>query len=192
LVRSSTPEPQLRAGLLKPVFAAVRRLPSADAKRVMDGLADEDKALVEGSPRTQWLHFEVMLRVDRALLEAVGSTGFVHFWRKFVVDVTDVPLLRPMAEGALRLLATPDRMLKMVAPAYSLGMRNLGKVHVRRLETETGVDLVLQAVPELSEPELFTLACRSCFLGVLDLMKVRGDVEARHDGVDYHFLIRWS
>lgn len=192
---AESPRPRFRAGLTKAVIDAIRRLPPVQSGPILETIGDDVRATIESASRTDWLDVEVMLGLDAALHETLGTEGFVGFWESFANSSTRIPVLRPLADGALRLFAGPSNLFKLLPRGYGLIARDLGTIDVTADEDARRIELVLREVPKLSRPLLFAQACRGSFAGMLVMLGKTGAVEVDTSNVDsgtIRFVVTWE
>lgn len=187
--------PQIRASFVKSVLASMEELGSADRERVRGHLSPELLGAVGAASKFEWLDGEAMIEIDIALAEAFGEAGVVDFWRRFARTSTRVPLLRPLADNAIRLFASPRGVFKALPRSWKMMTRGFGRVRLSRSEGEKQLSVRMIDVPPLSRPDLFNLGQQGSYQGVLELVGAEGTVSADSSRIPegiYEYDIRWS
>jgi hypothetical protein len=167
--------PRILAGFVQGTLAG---LDPASALRVRARLAPETLALLERSSRLAWLPIEIDVELTQAIYGELGSGPAHELFRRNLSAALASPILRSLAQGALRLFgASPERVFAWAPKAYTQIYRDSGAM---RFQAEgAGV-----ARLELSELPPAIAASRNYLDGVagsiaagFDLMGVKGEVE---------------
>jgi hypothetical protein len=161
---------------VKDVVAAIDGLPAPTPESVRGRVAPEVLARIADASRTTMLAVDDLMAVDEALWTVVGQREFVAFWRAFVRRSYELPLLAPVVEGAMRLLWSPQGILKLLPRAFGLIGRGLGRVSFERNQSGRGGCLRLEAIPEASRHEFYVHATAASILAALDLVKTEASV----------------
>ena len=166
--------PRILAGFVQGTLAG---LDPTSAKRVRARLVPETRDLLERSSRLAWLPIEIDVELTHAIYAELGAGRAHELFRRNLSAALDSPILRSLAQGALRLFgASPERLFGWAPKAYAQIYRDSGEM--RFLPERTGV-----ARLELSELPPAIAASRSYLDGVagsiaagFDLMGVKGEV----------------
>lgn len=188
-------ESSIRASFAKSVLAALGDTDEATRERILARIPAEILERVESSSRSEWLSGEVLIVFDVAIHDELGDDGLIDFWRRFSRASTRVPILRPIADSAIRLFGTPKGIFKMLPNAWSLMTRNFGSVFVEAGPAKNQLRVRMVDVPRLSRPDLFTLGHHGSYLGVLDLVGATGTVTRNDESISeghYDYDVRWD
>lgn len=166
-----------------------------EKKRILAGIRQESLDKIDVASRTDWLDAELVIQIDVGLHEELGDDGLVDFWRRFTRTASRIPILKPVAEGIMRLFAAPPRVFGMLPRAWALLTRDMGRVEVDADERSRLIVLRMVDVPPLSRPELYSLGNLGSYRGILDLLSTPGEVVADPSRIadgEYRFEIRWE
>jgi hypothetical protein len=136
--------PRILAGFVQGTLAGLE--PDVRA-RVRARLAPEAAAALERSSRIAWLPIEVDVELTRAIYAELGAGRARELFRRNLSSALDAPILRSLAQGAVRLLGTsPARLFSWAPKAYAQIYRDAGEMG---FETDGGCSarLELAALP---------------------------------------------
>ena len=168
------PQPRILAGFVQGTLAG---LDPASGSRVRMRLTPETAARLERSSRLAWLPIEVDVELTHAIYAELGPGRAHELFRRNLSAALDSPILRSLAQGALRLFgASPERLFAWAPKAYSQIYRDAG---VMRFQSEPpGVArLELSELPPAiasSQPYLDGVA--GSIAAGFDLIGLKGEV----------------
>jgi hypothetical protein len=180
---------------MKSMIAACDDYHPEEKNRILAGIPQESLDEVAVASRTGWLDAEIVMQIDVGLHKELGDDGLAEFWRRFTRTASRIPILKPVAEGIMRLLASPPRVFGILPRAWGLLTRDMGTVVVRADDRRRLIDLRMADVPPLSRPDLYNLGNLGSYRGVLDLLGTTGEVlsdPTRIADGEYRFEIRWE
>jgi len=166
-----------------------------ERKRILAGIPQESLDRIDVASRTDWLDAEIVIQIDVGLHQELGDDGLVEFWRRFTRTASRIPILKPVAEGIVRLFAAPPRVFGMLPRAWGLLTRDMGKIEVDVDVKSRVIVLRMVDVPPLSRPELYNLGNLGSYRGILDLLSTPGEVVSDPSRIadgEYRFEIRWE
>lgn len=139
-------EPRVRASWCKLVVGTIKRREGPVRARLLDRLG-----LVRRRIRplgiTAWAPAEVLLDLDRALVDVLGPRGARELWCDNLLEAMDSALLRPIISTSLRLYGdSPASLLRMAPRIHGLVSENCGALELGRV-ADGEVDLVLRGLP---------------------------------------------
>ena len=118
--------PRILAGFVQGTLAG---LEPVVAGRVLARLAPETRATLERSSRLAWLALEIDLELTHAIYAELGAAPAREMFRRNLSAALDTPILRSLAQGALRLFgASPARLFSWAPKAYSQIYRDCGEM----------------------------------------------------------------
>ena len=124
-------QPRILAGFVQGTLAS---LEPALAERVRGRLAPDVRAALERSGRLSWLAVEVDVALTHAIYAELGAGRARELFRRNLAGALDTPILRSLAQGALRLFgASPARLFSWAPKAWSQIYRDAGEM---RFETD--------------------------------------------------------
>lgn len=187
--------PEVKASFAKSILSAMGELDGGAASRVLGRLPAEVAARIEAASRADWLDGETLITIDLAIHDELGPEGLIRFWRTFAATATRVPILRPIANSAVRIFGSPRGILKLLPRSWTLLTRHFGQMVVEETDARKRIRVSLVDVPPLSRPDLLDLGHRGSYLGVLDLVGATGTVTSEPSEITrgrYRYEIEWE
>jgi len=118
--------PRILAGFVQGTLAG---LEPAAAERVRAQLAPETLATLERSSRLAWLPIDIDVELTHAIYTELGAARAHELFRRNLSAALDTPILRSLAQGALRLFgASPARLFSWAPKAYAQLFRDSGEM----------------------------------------------------------------
>ena len=170
---------EYRAGMMKDILAAFSDLGPEREAKLRAGMSDASLDTVNRAARTSWLDAEIMIEMDWALVDVVGPQQFEEFWIEFASHASRVPIIRPLAAGAMRLLGTPRGVLKSLVVAYKYITRGLGAYTLEFTDEQDAV-MRIDGI-ELSSVELFAIANRGSLIGAMTMVNTVAQVDSKFE-----------
>lgn len=101
-----------------------------DRQRVLDAIGSDVRQILREVGFLGWVPPSVHMTVCDAVLRELGADA-LEFWRAYFLETFDMPLLRPLTRGALRLYGEDPRGLMRQAPrVYALVTKHCGELSV--------------------------------------------------------------
>lgn len=183
-IRASYAQENVRAlaQLLPPTETAVRTRAAREIAEVM------------AAGRLAWLPIELDLAILEAIAAVGGESELRAHARAALLASTETPLLRPIRDGALRLLgARPENIFKWAPNAWGISFRACGVVSWEHLEPEHGVIRVRELPPLLFANRPWALTAAGAFEGGVELGRGRAaQVDVAVAGTELRYDIRWQ
>ncbi len=186
---------------------AVRARTTQEALRFLDhvrpGTTQAVRALVDPAslkvidetPGTEWIPLEHDRRVPKAILDLLGPSDALAYWRRFLPGHLDSPLLRTITDTAIRLLGhSPATFVRAMPRLFPVLYRDYARARAAD-HGEDHAELLLDDVhPEVMASEGYLVAFRGLLLGVLDLCGVPGTLDVTTDPHAHviRFRLRWE
>ncbi len=118
--------PRILAGFVQGTLAG---LEPATQERVRERLSVATLATLERSSRLAWLPIEIDVEVTHAIYAELGSGRAHELFRRNLSAALDTPILRSLAQGALRLFgASPTRLFGWAPKVYAQLFRDAGQM----------------------------------------------------------------
>lgn len=187
--------PRVRATVVKSALEAFADFEPATRDQLLARFDAQQRDAIADAPRASWMSSEALIKIDAVLHAELGDEGVVMFWRQFTRRATRTPLLRPIAEGVMRLLGGPQSAFRLIPKAWDMVSRDFGRIECRVEPGRRVLVVEMHEVRELSRPELFGLGQQGSYHGVLDLVGANGTVsldEYRPDLGRYRYRVSWE
>jgi len=166
--------PRILAGFVQGTLAG---LEPAAAAGVRARLAPATREALERSSRLAWLPIEVDVELTDAIYAELGATRAREMFRRNLSAALDTPILRSLAQGALRIFgASPARLFGWAPKAYAQLYRDSGEM---RFESEGpgAARLELSGLPSaIARSRDYLDGMASAFAAGFDLMGIKGEV----------------
>lgn len=166
--------PRILAGFVQGTLAG---LEPAVAACVRARLAPETVATLERSSRIAWLPIEADVELTHAIYAELGAGRAHELFRKNLSSALDTPILRSLAQGALRLFgASPARLFSWAPKVYAQLYRDSGDM---RFEADGPCSARLelsQLPPPIAESRDYLDGLAGAFAAGFDLMELKGEV----------------
>jgi len=166
--------PRILAGFVQGTLAG---LEPAAAAGVRARLAPATREALERSSRLAWLPIEVDVELTDAIYAELGATRAREMFRRNLSAALDTPILRSLAQGALRIFgASPARLFGWAPKAYAQLYRDSGEM---RFESEGpgAARLELSGLPfAIARSRDYLDGMASAFAAGFDLMGIKGEV----------------
>jgi hypothetical protein len=166
--------PRILAGFVQGTLAG---LEPAIAARVRARLAPETAATLERSGRLAWLPIEVDVELTHAIYAELGAGRAHELFRRNLSSALDTPILRSLAQGALRLFgASPARLFAWAPKAYAQIYRDSGDM---RFETDAPGSARLELSllpPAIAQSRDYLDGVAGAIAAGFDLMALKGEV----------------
>jgi hypothetical protein len=169
--------PRILAGFVQGTLAAVRARDAEMGERVAARLAPETHARLIQASRIAWLELAVDVELTHAIYAELGPTRARELFRSNLTGALDAPVLRSLAQGALRLFgASPARVFGWAPKAYSQLYRDAGLMRFV-LDTPGSARLELEALPAcVAESARYLDGIAASIAGGFDFMGAKGEV----------------
>ena len=129
-----SPPALVRARHMKSRLEAIRRLPAADAERVLGRIPVELQRRVANASSIEWLDMQVDLDVTRAIFLGLGQAGFERFFRDAQAEAYSGPLLKVVVEAVVRVFRWDAAAFAgWVGKGWGLVFRNCGTWRTERV-----------------------------------------------------------
>jgi hypothetical protein len=133
---------EVRINLLKRAIGEAKRLPEAERDKVLASFGDEQRRRVREAPLLAWADVSVFLAFNGALDDALGTDRAREFWKAYLLDALNRPLLKPLRVGAITVYGrAPDTLLRRAPQAWALVSRGCGVIAVDLAEGRATLDV---------------------------------------------------
>ena len=169
--------PRILAGFVQGTLAAVSALDPELGERVAARLAPETRDRLTQASRIAWLALAVDVELTDAIYAELGSARAQELFRANLTGALDAPVLRSLAQGALRIFgASPARVFGWAPKAYAQLYKDAG---VMRFEQDApgSARLELEALPAcVAESARYLDGIAASIAGGFDFMGEKGEV----------------
>jgi hypothetical protein len=152
-------------------------LEPAAAARVRARLAPATRETLQRSSRLAWLPIEVDVELTDAVYAELGPARAREMFRRNLSAALDTPILRSLAQGALRLFgASPERLFGWAPKAYAQLYRDSGEM---RFESDGPGAAWLELAnlpPAIAASRDYLDGMASALAAGFDLMDIKGEV----------------
>ncbi len=166
--------PRILAGFVQGTLVG---LEPAIAARVRARLAPETVTTLERSSRIAWLPIEVDVELTHAIYAELGAGRAHELFRRNLSAALDTPILRSLAQGALRLFgASPARLFSWAPKAYAQIYRDAGEM---RFEADAPGSARLELSllpPAIAESRDYLDGVAGAIAAGFDFMDLKGEV----------------
>jgi hypothetical protein len=169
--------PRILAGFVQGTLAAVSALDVGLGERVASRLAPGTHERLIHASRIAWLELEVDVELTHAIYAELGPARAQELFRRNLTGALDAPILRSLAQGALRLFgASPSRVFGWAPKAYGQLYRDAGVM--RFAQDAPGLArLELESLPAcVAESARYLDGIAASIAGGFDFMGVKGEV----------------
>lgn len=124
-----TRNPRILAAMIQSTLEQLEAMDPELSRRVRDALPPETTAAIRSASRISWVDIEHDLALTHAVFAEAGRERAREIMRRMLVANFRAPVLRPLIDGALRLLGrSPDRLLRWAPKVWGHVMRDAGDV----------------------------------------------------------------
>ena len=188
--------PRILAGFVQGTLAAVSAQDAALGERVRARLGVATRERLEQASRIAWVPIELDVEVTHAIYGELGPVRAREVFRRNLSGALDSPVLRSLAQGALRLFgASPARLFGWAPKVYAQLFRDAGEMRFT-LEEAGAARLELRALPSCVARSRNYLDGVAASIGAgFDFMGVKGEVRIEaHDpaGGRATFRLEWD
>lgn len=182
-----------RAGLLRDALARVRDDEQVDGEAIVQRIPTSTLEQIDNAARTDWLDASVMLDIDEAIEAVEGRAAYHAFWRRFPVSAIDLPLLRPLATGLMRVFTSGAGLVKLLPRTFGLVTKDMATFEVDLDASARSAEFYLRGLALEDRIELFAIANVASIEGMFDLLGGDAVVDWSYDEVSRDLLltIRW-
>ena len=168
------PEPRILAGFVQGTLAS---LDSASALRVRARLAPDTLARLERSSRLAWLPVEIDVELTHAIYSELGTGRAHELFRHNLSAALQSPILRSLAQGALRLFgASPERLFGWAPKVYAQIYRDAGSMRFEAEEPGSARLELEQLPPTIAGSQSYLDGIAGSIAAGFDLMGLKGEV----------------
>jgi len=186
-------EPRILASFLHGTLEAIDQIDADLGRRVRAELKPESLDEIQNAWAASWLPIRLDVELTEAFFRLAGSARGCQAMRQNLVATYQAPILRPLIEGALRVLGRhPGKILRWAPRAWSLLFRDLGEMEVEVREDHATVR-ISGLPPEVAESREYLLGSAAAIASVFDLTGYQGTCELRQHGEGQaRFEVRWQ
>jgi hypothetical protein len=165
--------PRIIAGFVQGTLSG---LPPAIGARVRARLAPETLAALERSSRVSWLPVEVDVELTHAIYAELGAGPAHEMFRRNLSAALDTPILRSLAQGALRLFgASPVRLFGWAPKVYAQIYRDAGEMRFESDGPGSARLELSQLPPAVAGSRDYLDGLAGAIAAGFDLMELKGE-----------------
>lgn len=186
--------PATRASSAKDSLSGLDKHRAGLTAKVRARIPEPTLAVIDSTARTGWIPVEHDSWIPRATLAELGTDEAIRYWRNFLPIHVQSPLLNAVVGGAVRLFGpSPASILRMTPRAWKLVFRDHCRLEISS-EANTAHIVMHDVAPEVITGTGYEISFRAFFLGMLDVVKVDGDVEMEVDlkAARIEYTMHWS
>ncbi len=191
----SAKQPRILASFLHDTLASIDRIDPDLGVQVREAMKEEVLEDIESSWSASWLPVGHDVELTEAFFRVAGRETACRVMHDNLVATFDKPILRPMIEGAMRVLGTtPGKMLRWAPKVWGLLFRDVGHMEVEADdETRTATVTLTGLPPEVSDSRNYLLGSGAAISGVFDVTHVEGSYDlVEHGDGRARIDLRWS
>lgn len=169
--------PRILAGFVQGTLAAASERDADLGERVAARLAPETRERLEHTSRIAWLPLAVDVELTHAIYAELGPVRARELFRRNLTGALDAPVLRSLAQGALRILgASPARVFGWAPKVYGQLFRDAGEMRFE-LDTPGSARLELERLPPcVAESADYLDGIAAAIAGGFDFLDGKGEV----------------
>jgi len=188
--------PRILAGFVQGTLAAVAAQDAALGERVRARLAPATRERLARASRIAWVALDLDVELTHAIYAELGPVRARELFRRNLSGALDSPVLRSLAQGALRLFgASPARIFGWAPKAYAQIYREAGEMRFA-LDAPGSARLELHALPPaVATSRSYLDGMAAAVAAGFDLMGVKGEVRLEsHEPVAARarFRLEWD
>jgi hypothetical protein len=169
--------PRILAGFVQGTLAAVEGADRALGARVRARLAPATLERLARASRIAWLPIDLDVELTHAIYAELGPVRARELFRRNLSGALESPVLRSLAQGALRIFgASPERLFAWAPKVYVQLYRDAGEMRFA-LDAPGSARLELSALPPVvAESRSYLDGVAASIAAGFDLMGVKGEV----------------
>jgi hypothetical protein len=186
-------EPRILASFVHGTLQVIDSMDGDLGRRVRESLKPETLEAVENAWSASWLPLGHDVEVTSAFFRLAGVERGCEAMRRNMAETFQKPTLRPLIDGAIRLLGlSPGKLLGWAPRIWPLIFRDAGGL---RVEVGDGrATLWLERLPpEVADHRDYLMGTAAAIAAVFDLTSVTGDCRlGEHGRGAARFELEWS
>jgi hypothetical protein len=195
-VQWSMGDPQVRANWPKFIVRCAKRLKDAKEIPIVDALSSELRSEIREAGRLTWQDAHLLMDLAEQIRERFGAAGARTFWRASFLEAIGLPMMAPLARGALMLWGNrPDAFVRRTPQAWKLMTRDCGHLKAVSVD-ENAIILRAENLPRMFRVEGFVCMGEGGLESEMDYFRLSGTVETRAEHLvargTVDFLARWG
>ena len=188
--------PRILAGFVQGTLAAVSALDPALGERVRARLAPATRERLAQASRIAWVALDLDVELTHAIYAELGPVRARELFRRNLSGALDSPVLRSLAQGALRLFgASPARLFGWAPKVYAQLYRDAGEMRFV-LDAPGSARLAFEALPPaVATSRSYLDGMAAAVAAGFDFVGVKGEVRIEtHDpaGGRAAFRLAWD
>ena len=188
--------PRYRASILKSQFSGIdRALSREDGRAILGQLPDQFVHEIKKAMAPEWIRMPGGDYLAEAILDVLGHKRAVAFWREQTLHFAELQIFRSFVKTLIRMISSPERLLKSVIHAASLVTKDLGVQELTVDKSARSAKFVVTEIPHSHRTEGRVAAWEGTFLGSFDLMNLPCEVKSdlrRLAGGQLRITIQWT
>jgi hypothetical protein len=188
--------PRILAGFVQGTLAAVSTQEPALGERVRARLSPASRERLADASRIAWVALDLDVELTHAIYAELGPVRARELFRRNLSGALDSPVLRSLAQGALRLFgASPARLFGWAPKVYGQLYRDAGELRFA-LDEPGSARLELVALPPcMARSRNYLDGFAASIAAGFDFIGVKGEVHIEaHDpaGGTATFRLEWD
>jgi hypothetical protein len=175
-------EPRILASFLHGTLDAIDAIDGDLGRRVRAELKPASLEEIQNAWAATWLPIRLDVELTEVFFRLAGSARGCQVMRGNLAATFEQPILRPLIEGALRVLGRhPGKVLRWAPRVWSLLFRDMGRLEVE-IQPGRAAVLMLDLPAEVAESREYLLGSAAAIAAVFDLTGYQGTCELREQG----------
>jgi hypothetical protein len=175
--------PRILAGFVQGTLAAVSERDPEVGERVTARLAPETRERLAHTSRIAWVPLADDVELTHAIYAELGPVRARELFRSNLTGALDAPVLRSLAQGALRIFgASPARVFGWAPKVYGQLLRDAGEMRFE-LDAPGSARLEIEGLPAcVAESADYLDGVAAAIAGGFDFLDGKGEVRMESHG----------
>jgi hypothetical protein len=196
-VQWSMGDPQIRANWPKFVVSCAKRLKSVEGTAIVDALSAELRREIREAGRLTWQDARLLMGLAEQIHRRFGAAGARAFWRGSFLDAISLPMMAPLARGALMLWGNrPDALVRRTPQAWQLMTRDCGQLKAVSVDEPNAIILRAENLPRMFRADGFVCMGEGGLESEMNYFRLSGSVQTNAEHLlargTVDFLARWN
>jgi hypothetical protein len=196
-VESGMGDSQVRANWPKFVVSCTKRLKTAEGAPIVDALSAELRREIREAGRLTWQDAHLLTGLAEQIHRRFGVDEARAFWRGSFLEAISLPMMAPLARGALMLWGNrPDALVRRTPQAWQLMTRECGQLKAVSVDEPNAIVLRAENLPRMFRTDGFVCMGEGGLESEMNYFRLSGSVQTNAEHLvtrgTVDFLARWN